>query len=113
MSESQESSKKARGGSRVTDKDLSSLRRDVSAHARNRHFLVGFIQLDGKPESLQNPSKNARVIREEGIVQTCCPLCKGGNQQGAVREGLGTGDADGGVESVVEADDLHGVISKS
>ena len=104
----QKCSEESRGCTRVTDEEFCFFSRDPSSHACDRHFPAALIQLNRKAKSLQGFSKVTRVVGKEGIGKACGPMCQRGDQQSAVRQRLGTGNANRGIEGMIDWKDLQG-----
>ena len=107
MPKSQECREEARGRPGVPDEKFGFLGRDVSPETRDGHFLVGLIELNVEAQDLQRFRERKGIIRKERVRQTSSAAGESRNEQGAICQGLGAGDADGGVEGVVDGGDLH------
>ena len=100
LPQGQEGGQEARCRSGISDEELRFLRRDASAQAGYQHFSMGRVEPHVKTELPECSGEIARVVRKEGIVQDGCPFGQGGDQKGAVRHTLGTGDAHAGIQRV-------------
>ncbi len=108
VTEGEEGGKEAGGGASVADEEFGSLGGDFSAQAANGHGGVGFIHLNVETEGAEGVGEVARVVGEEGVGDFRRAVGEGGDEQGAVGQRFGAGDADGGREGMIDGENAEG-----